>query len=66
MSLIQREGRPALDISPSKTPDTASWDETYDNKGMNPLNNPVPDRKGKPPVNGWLVEAYDSEQTDDI
>jgi len=59
MSLIQREGRPSLDIAPEKTPNTASWDEHYDNLGANDLNNPVPERKGKPEPNGWTNEAYD-------
>jgi len=59
MGLPQREGRPALNISPEATPDTASWAEDYDNVGMNPLNKPVELRKGKEPVNGWLTVAAD-------
>lgn len=60
MGLPQREGRPALSIAPEdKTPDTASWDEDYGNKGMNPLNEPVPLHTGKFPVNGWMEVASD-------
>lgn len=60
MGLPQREGRPALSIAPEdSTPNTASWDEHYDNVGMNPLNEPVPERKGKPAVNGWQTVASD-------
>lgn len=59
MSLIQREGRPALDISPEKTPDTASWDEDYNDLGMNPLNYPVKEDRSKYPPNGWLTVASD-------
>lgn len=59
MGLPQREGRPSLDISPDATPDTASWDEDYGDVGMNPLNEPVKARKGKPAVNGWMTIASD-------
>lgn len=60
MGLPQREGRPALSISPEDSiPDTASWDEDYGDVGMNPLNEPVPERKGKPDINGWLHVASD-------
>ncbi len=58
MSLPQREGRPSLDLSPDATPSNAGWDEHYDNKGANPLNHPVPERKGKPEINGWQNEAF--------
>ena len=66
MSLPQREGRPALSISPEdKLPNTASWDEHYDNLGASPLNNPVPLHKGDFPENGWMSEQYDTSQTDE-
>lgn len=65
MSLPQREGRPALDLSPDSTPDTASWDEDYGDVGMNPLNEPVPVRKGKEPPNGWMTVASDITSTSD-
>lgn len=60
MSLPQREGRPALDLSPEATPDTASWDDDYGNLPYNPLNGPVPQRKGKPALNGWMEVAVDT------
>jgi len=66
MSLIQREGRPALDLTPDATPSTAGWDEHYGNKPMNPLNEAVPERKGKEPVNGWMTERYDTTQTEEL
>lgn len=59
MSLPQREGRPALNISPEETPNTASWAEHYDNVGMNPLNKPVEVHKGEFPPNGWMTVAAD-------
>lgn len=65
MSLIQREGRPALDISPDATPNTAAWETQYNNP-MNELNKPVPERKGAPEANGWTKEAYDVNQTKEI
>ena len=58
MSLPQREGRPALDLSPDETPNTAGWNERYDDPA-NPLNEPVPIRKGPAEVNGWQVVAND-------
>lgn len=64
MSLIQREGRPALDLKPSAD-DTAEFNsgaacqEDYGDVGMNPLNHPVPVRKGQEPVNGWMTVASD-------
>lgn len=66
MALPQREGRPALDISPDKTPNTASWDEHYDNVGANPCNHPVEERKGGPETNGWMWEAYDTNQDEEV
>ncbi len=58
MSLPQREGRPSLDLTPDKTPNTASWDEDYGNKPMNNLNEAVKVRKGAPAINGWQEEPY--------
>lgn len=52
MSLPQREGRPALELKPSETPDTAGW-VTQHNDPTNPLNKPVSERKGPAEVNGW-------------
>ena len=66
MALPQREGRPALDIAPDATPDAASWDERYDNLGVNPLNHPVKVRKGPAEVNGWMKELYDTNQTEEV
>jgi hypothetical protein len=67
MALPQREGRPTLNINPeASTPNTASWDEHYDNVGANELNHPVPERKGGPDANGWLHEAYDTVQEDEV
>lgn len=66
MALIQREGRPKLDLTPDATPSTAGWAEHYDNKPMNPLNEAVPERKGKPDINGWQHEAYDVNQVDEV
>lgn len=66
MGLPQREGRPSLDISPDATPQTAGWDEHYDNKGANKLNHPVPERKGGPDPDGWGHEAYDVEHVKDV
>jgi hypothetical protein len=65
MSLPQREGRPALSIAPDTTPDTAAWNESY-NDPMNSLNKPVPTRKGKPEPNGWGWEVADVTRTEDI
>lgn len=65
MSLPQREGRPALSISPSETPDNASWCESYD-KPANSLNEPVAVRKGKPEPNGWGWEVADVTRTEEI
>ena len=59
MGLPQRENRPSLDISPeSSIPETAGWQDDYDDKGMNELNWPVPIRKGKAPNNGWGAEPF--------
>jgi hypothetical protein len=55
MSLIQREGRPSLDLSPDATPTTAGWDEKYITSS-NDCNDPVPVRKGKAEDNGWTKE----------
>ena len=57
MALPQREGRPALDISPDETPSTAGWCEEF-NDPMNPLNKPVPVRSGQADVNGWTRANY--------
>ncbi len=65
MALIQRQGRPALDITPDTTPKTASWGEHFD-EPMNPLNAARPERKGKPEVNGWTKEAYDTNQVFEV
>ena len=64
MALPQREGRPALSIKPDATPSTAGWCEEY-NDPMNPLNKPVPERKGPPEVNGWQNEMFDTMQESD-
>jgi hypothetical protein len=61
MSLIQREGRPKLDLTPDETPDTAAWDEHYGNVGMNPMNNPSPIHTGDWPVNGWTKKNEHNE-----
>ena len=64
MGLPQREGRPALNITPEDSiPDTASWCEEFDNVGMNPLNHPVELRKGAPAENGWMEVAADVNPT---
>ncbi len=64
MGLPQREGRPKLDISPEDSiPYTSSWTDDYDDVGMNPLNEPVPVRKGAPSVNGWQEVASDVTPT---
>lgn len=60
MSLPQREGRPKLDISPEKTPNTASWVTQY-NEPMNECNEPVAERKGAPEPNGW-EDLYEKEK----
>ena len=65
MSLIQREGRPALDLVPDSTPVTAGWDEEY-NDPMNDRNKPVPLRKGNEPANGWTKELFDTNQDDSV
>lgn len=57
--LIQREGRPDLDLTPDETPNTAGWAEKYI-VGANPLNAPVPERKGPPDINGWQHEIFTS------
>jgi hypothetical protein len=65
MALPQREGRPTLDLTPDKTPNTASWDEKYITS-MNECNDPVPERKGKPEPNGWTKEMYDVNQDKEL
>jgi hypothetical protein len=65
MSLPQREGAAALDLTPDATPVTSSWDEIY-NDPMNDRNKPVPDRKGPPAKNGWVDELFDTNQTDSV
>lgn len=62
MALPQREGRPALDISPDATPTTAGWAEKYPDP-MNPCNEAVPVRKGAPAVNGWQDDYVRVELT---
>ena len=57
MSLPQRGNQPSLDLTPDATPDTAAWDEEYDDP-MNPLNKPAPLRSGPPDVNGWTRANY--------
>lgn len=65
MSLPQREGRPALHISPEdKLPNTAAWETDRFDTSMNPLNEPVPLHKGDFQPNGWMFEAYDTTQSD--
>lgn len=57
MGLPQREGRPALDIAPGGFDQLGgSWDETF--TAGNPLNEPVPVRKGSAAVNGWTIEPH--------
>ena len=63
--LIQREGRPALDLTPDATPSTAGWDERYDDPA-NDRNKPVPERKGAAEPNGWVNDAFDTNQTDEV
>lgn len=65
MALPQREGRPALDLAPDKTPNTASWETQY-NEPMNELNAPVTVRKGPADPNGWVNEAYDVNQEKEL
>lgn len=62
MGLPQREGRPALSIAPEDWPADShkGCQEDYDDLGMNPLNNPVDERKGAAPVNGWMTVASDT------
>jgi len=59
MGLPQRENRPSLDISPEASiPETAGWQDDYGDVGMNPLNHPVPVRKGSAAANGWTQEPF--------
>jgi hypothetical protein len=62
MALPQREGRPALDISPDATPDSAAWAESY-NTPANELNKPVPVRQGGPEANGWTKDTWTAVMT---
>ncbi len=58
--LPQRDGRPALDLTPEPTPGQ-TWDEVFTDPA-NPLNAPVPLGRVRAPFhNGWSeagVEEY--------
>lgn len=71
MSLPQRDGRPALNILPSPTPNTAGWAKHFDNLGAHDCNDPAPLRKGSGvDERGTLVdtdndEAFDTDNDND-
>lgn len=65
MGMPQREGRPKLDLSPDTTPNTAGWGDHFDDP-MNDRNKPVPVRKGPADENGWVHEAFDTNQDKEV